>query len=140
MYGIPRGILNNNPTNIRKSAIPWHNKIVPSRDADFEQFQTAYDGLHAGALNVCNYYRLHGLQTVQDIIKRLAPSSENDTAAYIRDVAARLSIKPDARINVLDASVLSCLVMSVIYHENGECPYDAAQIAAAVNAVLLPMV
>jgi hypothetical protein len=101
MYGFPRGIRNNNPMNLRISDIPWANKITPSLDPDFEQFKSAFDGIHAGALNVCNYQRLHGLSTIKEIISRYAPSTENDTDAYISAICKYLDIGPEDPVDLL---------------------------------------
>lgn len=136
MYGMARGIQNNNPMNLRISSIQWKNKIVPSKDHDFEQFLTAYDGIHAGMKNVCNYYKLHGLQTIKDIISRFAPSAENDTNSYITFVSRKLAVDPSAVIDPLDPSVLEQLGCAIIEFENGTNPYEQSLINQVVKNVL----
>lgn len=134
----PRGISNNNPCNIRISSTPWHNKIVPNKDGVFEQFITAEDGLHAGATNVCNYQRFHGLQTIKEIISRYAPAIENETGSYILDVCKRMGVAPTDRVNLLEPKTLTNLVTAIIWHENGQCPYSDSEIFNQCLIVIYP--
>lgn len=136
MYNLPRGIANNNPLNLKISNVPWRNKYIPSKDSTFEQFPTTYDGLHAGATNVINYYRLHGLQTVKTIINQYAPAAENDVAAYVADVCKRLNVGPNDKLNVVDPKTAGQLVTAIIWHENGQCPYHDTEIMTVVDNVL----
>lgn len=138
MYGLTRGERNNNPMNIRLSSAPWHGKITPSKDSAFEQFDTAIDGIRAGAKILVNYYKLHGLQTIQGIISRWAPGSENNTAAYITDVCSHMAIGPNDVIDLADAEVLYQLVSAIIYHENGAINYPTLDIQEAVSMVDAP--
>ena len=101
-----RGIRNNNPFNIRRSRSRWLGLGVPNgdrsmlRDKEFCQFQTLKYGLRAGLLLIANYIRYHRCDTIRKIVSRFAPSSENDTSAYINyclfDVAGHLdNVSPD---------------------------------------------
>lgn len=79
---VTRGIRNNNPFNIRKSANSWKGKLKYSSDADFEQFKSIVFGLRAGIALLSNAYIRKGLTTVPQIIAKYAPSSENNVSAY----------------------------------------------------------
>lgn len=136
MYGLTRGELNNNPCNIRKSGNTWLGKIISSQDKDFEQFDTAIDGIRAAAKLIISYYRFHQLSTITQIVSRWAPTNENDTSAYINDVAAQMPVAVDESLNLLDATVLAKLVKAIIHHENGECIYSDDDILAAANGAL----
>src|SRR5882762_6937836 len=102
MHGFSRGELNHNPGNIRMSSSPWKGKIVPSKDKDFEQFDTAVDGIRALAKLLSNYFMHHGLSTVTQIISRWAPGSENNTGAYISAVANELGCGINDILNLSD--------------------------------------
>lgn len=132
MYGMTRGMLNNNPTNIRISSQKFLGEIIPSKDTAFKQFDTAIHGIRAGAIIVGNYYKLHGLSTVTDIISRWAPGNENNTAAYIADVCRLMAVGPDDNLDVLNPEVLVKLITAIIYHENGLQPYSDADINQGV--------
>jgi len=124
---LPRGIRNNNPGNIRKSAAPWVGKVVGD-DPDFETFDTPVRGLRALMLTLLSYYRKHGLDSVQAIINRWAPPSENDTASYASAVAAALDVDTRATINLLAPDTLIRLAIAIVQQENGSPPtsYPAA--------------
>jgi hypothetical protein len=131
-----RGERLNNPGNIKISTLPWVGKISPSSDATFEEFDIPENGMRAIAKIIINYFRLYGLSTLQEIIGRWAPSSENDTSAYISDVAKCTGYDQGESLNILDPDVLASLVTAIIHHENGEVIYSVQQIADGVNRAL----
>jgi hypothetical protein len=130
-----RGIVNNNPGNIRKSATAWQGAIVGS-DPIFVTFDTPENGIRAMAKVLLTYQRQHGLDTLAEIIERWAPAAENDSFAYIDDVATRLGVDPDERIDLGNAELLAALCAAMIRHENGRQPYAAATLAAGIGAAL----
>lgn len=71
-----RGMKNNNPFNIRKSANPWLGKLI-GQDKDFETFETLNLGVRAGLLNLLNAYFKPGL-TLRQIVAKYAPGSDNN--------------------------------------------------------------
>lgn len=76
------------------------------------------------------------LDTIQDIISTYAPSSENDTGAYIADVSKRLGVSPTAHLNLQDADTLASLMRGIVNHEQGHNPYSNDQYRTAANAAL----
>lgn len=76
------------------------------------------------------------LDTIQDIISTYAPSSENDTGAYISDVSKRLGVSPTAHLNLQDADTLASLMRGIVNHEQGRNPYSNDQYRTAANAAL----
>jgi len=112
----PRGVRNNNPGNLRISSNAWQGKVTPNTDGTFEQFDTMANGVRALAVTLTNYQRLHGLNTVRDLITRW---SATDQAAYVANVASALGVDPDAPIDVNDPATLTALVNAIITQENG---------------------
>src|SRR3569832_207317 len=88
VYNATRGLRNNNPGNIRKTATDWRGEVVGS-DSAFETFATPEAGIRALAVLLRNYQRKYGLRTVRAIITRYAPPSENNTESYVSAVAGR---------------------------------------------------
>ena len=86
---VPRGIRNNNPLNIRVGN-HWLGEVEHPSDNEFEQFVCIHYGLRAAFVLLRRYIERYGLNTIPDIISRWAPSSENNTSAYIEKVV-RLS-------------------------------------------------
>ena len=85
-----RGIRNNNPLNIRRSADNWPGAREEQTDQSFVQFKSMAYGYRAAWKTLQSYYNRFCHQsrpfTVRNIISRWAPPQENDTEAYIRTV------------------------------------------------------
>lgn len=120
----PRGIRNNNPGNLRSGP-----------GGSFGHYATPMAGLVAMAKNLQAYSR-RGLNTVASIINRWAPSNENDTAAYIRDVARELHVGAREQLNLKDPATLQRLMGAIVSHENGRNPYSATLMGAAAAQAL----
>ena len=71
-----------------------------------------------------NYKRIHGLNTVRQIVSRYAPPNENQTTAYIQSVAKQLGVYPDTVIDIEERGVLTVFIKAVIRMENGIQPYS----------------
>ena len=91
-----RGIRNNNPLNIRRTATRWQGAREEQTDQSFVQFKTMAYGYRAAWKILQTYYERFCMQnkpfTVRNIIERWAPPSENDTEAYIKSVLNLSSI------------------------------------------------
>lgn len=130
----PRGIRNNNPGNIRwgddwKGLVPKEQRT----DKSFCQFKTPEYGIRAMIVILRNYQRKHGLNTITGIIKRWAPTNENNTQAYIDSVAKSTGVAPDQYVNTTDSRFIMRLLQAIIRHENGEQPYGFDVFAKAVE-------
>jgi hypothetical protein len=125
-----RGLVNNNPGNIRPDkAYTWQGSTGEA--GGFVQFGSPEAGIRALTLNLLSYDQ-QGINTVQGIINRWAPPSENKTGNYINQVAKDLGVKPTDQLNVKDANVMRQLVDSIIKFENGKNPYDARTIDTGI--------
>jgi hypothetical protein len=129
--GEPRCIRNNNPGNLRLNGIPWQGKSANQTDGTFIVFDSAHYGIRAMARTLGNYFTLHGLDTVAGIIGRWAPSVENNTSAYVQDVASNMGVQPDWQL-ADNADTMLSLVKAIITHENGQQPYSTDLIANAI--------
>lgn len=122
----PRGVRNRNPGNIKISSSPWLGKVPEDQNTDgiFEQFKDEKYGIRAIAVILRNYHQLHGLQTLRDYIGRWAPSSENNTDAYLSTISDMLRYNADQPYDVTNSGMLAALVAAIISQENGEQPYQ----------------
>lgn len=121
----PLGIRNNNPGNIRASA------------TSFKKFETPEEGLTAAAKNLIAYKDKYGIDTVDGIINRWAPPSDNNnTSAYVAAVSQKLGVDPKQKLDVKNPQVLSQLVSAITQHENGMNPYDDKLIGRAAENAL----
>jgi|GEM_PF-1371066 len=130
----PRGVRNNNPGNIQKGV--GFAGEVEGNDPRFASFESPEAGIRGLAVNLLTYQRRHGLDTVQAILNRWAPSSENDTGAYVQQVARALGVQPDQQLDLNDRSTLERLTAAIIRHENGVQPYTTDQLEEGVGAAL----
>lgn len=130
-----RGVRNNNPLNIVRSAEKWQGK-VNGDDVRFETFETPEAGIRAGAKNLLTYQAKYGLNTIDGIISRWAPATENQTGPYIAAVSKQMGVGPSAKLNLKDPKTLTALTTAIITHENNGQPYSDAQISAGVGAAL----
>lgn len=131
-----RGEKNANPGNIRFDLLTQWLGQTGYDDKGFCRFDAPEHGIRALCRVLLNYQRLDGCRTLGDVIRRYAPGSENDTGAYVTDVAQRTGIGAGETLDLEHAGELTNLARAIIFHENGRCIYDAATIAKAVALAL----
>lgn len=112
---LPRGIRNNNPFNIKRSNHEWLGKIHSS-DRTFEQFANMVFGIRAGLKLLCTYVNNYGLTSIEGIIRRFAPSTENNTACYINHICFKTGIN---RGKILSSDEFFEVASAVAVYENG---------------------
>lgn len=134
--GAPLGIRRNNPGNIEYNpAVPWQGQVEPHDGHRFAAFYAPEWGIRAIARVLITYQdkRLAAdgspIDTVADFIARWAPPGENDTDSYARHMRQLLHVAPGQVISVHGYETCRRLVMGIIEHENGFCPYEPAVIS-----------
>lgn len=115
---IPRGIRNNNPLNIRIGNV-WLGEVQNPTDPHFEQFVQMVYGVRAGFVLLRRYINHYHRTTIPEIIAAWAPSSENNTSAYIDKVSKVSGIPVDAQLNYYDEETMVALVDAMILVECG---------------------
>ena len=130
----PRGIRNNNPGNIRHGQ-NWQGLNPDGRNIDpaFCVFKSPVFGIRALAKVLMNYKKIHGLNTVRQIISRYAPPNENQTKAYIQTVAQQIGVYPDTVIDIEERGILTVFIKAVIRMENGIQPYSDEVIQQGID-------
>lgn len=125
----PRGIRNNNPGNI-EAGQPWQGLAMPSEylpdqqnESRFAVFVHPKYGVRALVKLLRTYQDKYGLATIQQIIGRYAPTSENLTTAYAVAVATHVDCGINDRIDMSNDIVARRMVEAIIRHENGMQPY-----------------
>lgn len=114
-----RGLRNNNPGNIRLSTTRYEGEIEHSDDSEFKQFESMPYGYRAMFRLLYVYQTRHGLNTLRGMISRYAPSNENDTNNYIRQVSKWSSLEPDAHITSTNRDTMIPFVAAMSRMENG---------------------
>lgn len=110
----PRGIRNNNPGNIEYGPFAKRYGATGS-DGRFAIFPTMEAG-QAAERALLGGYLSSGTDTVRKVINKWAPSSENNTAAYVAAVAKQMGVSPDQALN---SSHVAALAEAINSHENG---------------------
>lgn len=115
-------IRNNNPGNIRTSADKWLGK-TGADSRGFVIFDTLPHGYRALYKLLDNYMK-KGSDTIEKVITRWAPPSENDTANYIKFVVKRTGIPATQKINKSDLYTIGLAISTM---EHGQAVPEAAK-------------
>lgn len=118
-----RGIRNNNPGNIEFGPFAERHGAVGS-DGRFAQFEDPKQGV--GAMQaLLGSYQDRGLNTIEQMVNRWAPPSENDSGAYAQAVASAVGVDPRQPIDINDPAISGPVIQAMIEHENGQMPYGS---------------
>ena len=128
----PLSIRLNNPGAIRRSNIQWAG-MAPEQDGPFVRFATPEAGIMAMSKNLDSYARKHGLTTIEGIVNRWAPPSENNTTGYVKRVADAMGVDPTQPLNLSDPAVKSSLMEAMSTVEAGKKHYTRDQIASVLT-------
>jgi hypothetical protein len=130
--GTPRGIRNRNPGNIDWIANPakrWRGMVRRETKAEggrFGVFDTDANGVRAIGQELLLDER-RGVRTLEGLISSWAPSSENNTKAYIAALESELHVPAKLELDV--RGYLPRITAGIIRHENGVQPYALSDIA-----------
>lgn len=135
---VPRGIRNNNPLNIRKGN-NWKGERPTQSDKAFEEFSSMTYGIRAGFIIIRKYMSgYNGLtekfNTIEKIIRRWAPPTENSTQKYIDQVAKESGISPRLKLSFADKKSMCAIVSAMIHVECGQL-VDMALIESGYDLV-----
>lgn len=137
--GLPRGIRNNNPGNIKRSSTRWEGLADPDEMTDFQRRETVFCvfreplwGLRAMARILHNYQHLHRLTSVDAMIGRWAPPEDNNaTDAYAEFVAERMGLNVGETFDFLESDIAGAMMQAMVRMENSIQPYTPDQIKRA---------
>lgn len=121
----PRSVRNNNPGNIEDGDFARSLPGYKGSDGRFAIFETPQSGQGAQAALLGSYGR-RGINTVQGVINRWAPPSDNNpTRRYIDFVARKLGVSPRTELDMTDPVVLSTMASAIAEFEGGQ-PFETA--------------
>lgn len=115
---LPRGIRNNNPGNLNFAGQAGASK-EGGPGGRFAKFGTMKEGV-AALVRQIGLYVSRGKNSIRKILEVYAPSSENNTDAYIAAVSKALGIGPDDPLDINSANQVMGLVKAITDHENGK--------------------
>lgn len=122
-----------NPLNIRYSPRnKWKGQIGNSHG--FCSFISMEYGLRAGIVLIRSYIR-RGYNTINSIISRWAPPSENNTESYINFVVGRVGLPDDTEILDTDIEIIKKLIQAMSWIETMSV-IDAEDLNHVINEYL----
>jgi hypothetical protein len=113
-----RSVRNNNPGNLN-FAHQGGAVLESGSNARFARFGSMSEGVGALAKQLLRY-RDRGLDSLTSIMNRFAPASENNTKAYIANLAKRMHVGADQHLNVADPEVMRALIRGISQYEAGK--------------------
>jgi len=114
---LPRGLRNNNPGNIRLTKTMWQGE-VKGKDKSFKTFVSMAYGYRAIFVLLRSYIQ-KGYNTIEKIINRYAPPSENVTSRYVKHVSERTGIPKNKKLDFHDSEDMIKIVAAISRSENG---------------------
>ena len=114
---LPRGLRNNNPGNIRLTKTLWQGETLGS-DKSFKTFVSMEYGYRAIFVLLRSYIS-KGFDTIEKIINRYAPPTENVTSRYVKHVSERTGIPKNKRVSFSDSEAMINIVAAISKSENG---------------------
>lgn len=127
-----RGLRNNNPGNLRISKDNWKGLRKIQTDMSFFQFVSNDYGYRAMIRTLQTYQSKYGLNTIEEIIHKYAPTNENHTDNYIKLVCEWTNSKPWYHIDTKDKQTMVALAAAMSRVENG-VPANLAEVEAGWN-------
>lgn len=128
MKKTPRNVRNNNPLNIRESA-RWDGERAVDSDKAFEEFKSPEYGFRAAYIILLQYLE-RGDNTIQKIVSKWAPATENHTSAYINYIAEKLILSPAVTLLPTD---LALLMLHMANYEGANGAFTIEQAQAGVE-------
>lgn len=135
---LPRGLRNNNPGNIEDGSFARGLPGYQGTDGRFAVFDSMDNGNAAKGALLQSYGR-RGFNTVEKVVGRWAPPSENDTGSYVQFVSERLGVDPRQPLDLDNPQTLSALQAAIAERENGTQAAPARDVASMSTDELLAL-
>ena len=119
----PKGIRLNNPGNIEKG-LNWKGLADIQPDERFAAFISPEYGIRAICKLLMTYNKKYRIKTITGIVSRYAPSHENPTDAYIKNLSLWTGYGAKESLDLTDVIVLAKLAKAITRQENGMVPWD----------------
>jgi len=129
--GPTRGVRNNNPGNLKFAGQAGAQEVD-----GFAAWSTPEQGLYALGRQL-ELYSKRGLNTIASIIGEYDKGEPLKIPAYISDVAQRMGVNANARLNMQDPQILSRMMSYIIGHENEFDPYPSSMVSSAASKAII---
>jgi hypothetical protein len=126
---VSRNVRNNNPGNVDRTSIAWQGMSALQTDPRFIVFTAPQWGFRCMSRILLGHFR-EGLTSVHALINEWAPPSENNTSAYVTEVAEDMHVGIDETLS-LPAQLLPML-KAIAKHEGG-CPWADSVVQLGID-------
>ena len=126
----PRGLRNNNPLNIRHNADVFQGE-VKGTDKSFKTFSSMPYGYRAAFVTLGTYLS-RGWNTIEKIIAKWAPPTENNTEGYITNVEKWSGVPKNKVLTAASGADYIMIVAAMSAMENGRNA-DISDVQAGFN-------
>lgn len=123
----------NNFTNIRYGAWAAAHGAT-GQYKGFAMFPDPTTGIGAANANL-NSYSAKGIDTINGIVNRWSPPTENDTPALVKAMSGRTGYGENQHLDMSDPSVRAKLLRALILQETGKSPYSEDQIRRSLSGL-----
>jgi hypothetical protein len=113
----PRGLRNNNPLNIRHNADHFQGEIK-GNDKSFKSFVSLPYGYRAAFVTLATYLS-RGQNTIEKIITKWVPPTENNTQAYVSAVVKYSGVARNKELTAADGADYILIIAAMSFVENG---------------------
>jgi hypothetical protein len=121
---------NNNPGNLE---FRGQSGATPEQgEGRFARFDSAEAGV-AALTRQLQLYGSRGVDTIEKIITKYAPPSENNTTAYINAIVNKLRVPAAEKLDLNDPEILSGLIQGISRHEAGRSFLSDEQVMTGIN-------
>lgn len=128
---VPRGIRNNNPGNLNYAGQAGATK-EEGPSGRFAVFSSMEEGI-AALVKQLQRYTGRGIDTIRELVNTYAPSSENDTGAYMAALSKSVGVGTDDKLDLSNQQQLFALLRGIINHENGAGRVTGPQILRGIQ-------
>lgn len=101
-------------------------------NARFAKFNSEEEGI-AALVRQLRLYQQRGIDTIGEIVKKYAPPSENDTQAYVANMARWTGLSADEKLNFNDTETVRRMVEGISRKEGRYTPLTEGQIMSGIN-------
>lgn len=109
----------NNPYNIKKSKTPYFGKDNNGNNSAFEGFRNITFSTAAFFKLIRDNYYLKGYDTIEKILYRYAPPSDNNnTEQYIQYVSQKTGVDRNTKIDIGDFKMMYALASAICRFES----------------------
>lgn len=129
----PRAVRLNNPCNLRRSSIVWMGHAAEQPDPEFVAFKSPEWGFRAAFKTLRTYQTKYGLRSVEQMITRWAPPSENPTAAYVRRVAVAMGVGMKDPVDLTNVELAVSMLAEMSLVEAGGRYWSTAVIRQGIE-------